>query len=40
MPPLDELTLFTVALEAIGAPYTVTGAILYGHFRVFRHARA
>lgn len=37
MPPLDELTLFVVRLEAVGAPYMVTGAtaaILYGQPRV------
>jgi hypothetical protein len=37
MPAPDELTLFVVRLEAIGAPYMVTGAtaaILYGQPRV------
>ena len=37
MPGPDELTVFVVRLEAIGAPYRVTGAtaaILYGQPRV------
>jgi hypothetical protein len=37
MPPPDELSLFAARLEAIGAPYMVTGAtaaILYGQPRV------
>jgi hypothetical protein len=37
MPGLDELSVFAVRLEAIGAPYMVTGAtaaILYGQPRV------
>ncbi len=37
MPPPDELSLFAVRLEAIGAPYMVTGAtaaILYGQPRL------
>lgn len=37
MPPPDELSLFAVRLEALGAPYMVTGAtaaILYGQPRV------
>ncbi len=37
MPPPDELSLFVARLEAIGAPYMVTGAtaaILYGQPRV------
>jgi hypothetical protein len=37
MPAPDELSLFAVRLEAIGAPYMVTGAtaaILYGQPRV------
>jgi hypothetical protein len=37
MPPPDELSLFAMRLEAIGAPYMVTGAtaaILYGQPRV------
>ena len=37
MPGPDELSLFALRLEAIGAPYMVTGAtaaILYGQPRV------
>lgn len=37
MPPPDELSLFVARLEAMGAPYMVTGAtaaILYGQPRV------